>query len=485
LSADSQGNIYAVTGNGDTDEITEFSDNVLKLNPSDLTVSDWFAPSDVQTLNDEDGDLGASGAVLVPGTNLMITGGKQGVLYLLDAASLGHMNSNAPFPQSFPAANIGIYNMAVWSRSTGSIVYLEGGNSPLTAYSFTGNQIDTTPSSQSISGYAVAFDGMAISANGGNAGSGILWVITADAWPLPATGTLHAFNADDLSQELWNSSTNIGRDALGTFTKFANPTVANGKVYVPTSSGTLSVYGPLSASSNSTTVITGLVNAASYSNGNVAPGEIVDIFGQNLGPAALTTGSLDINGNLSVGVAGAQVTFNGVPVPLLYASTYVLAAIVPYEVASASQTGVQVSYAGSLSPIQTFNLASSAPGIFTVDSSGNGQAIALNQDGSPNSDANAAVPGSVISVYATGGGLTNPPQVTGSTATGKAQVAASVSATIGGQPAPVLYAGQAPSEIAGVIQVNLQVPNGVTGDLPVVVTIGGNNSQATATVAVQ
>jgi uncharacterized protein (TIGR03437 family) len=328
---------------------------------------------------------------------------------------------------------------------------------------------------------------MTISANGGNPGSGILWVTTTDSWSLPSTGTLHAFDADDLSSELWNSSIDIGRDALGSFTKFANPTVANGKVYVPTSSGALAVYGPISsaASGGSTPVITGLVNAASYSNGNVAPGEIVNIFGQNLGPQALSTGSLDSNGNLGVELAGTQVTFNGIPAPLLYASAFAVAAIVPYEVAGANQTGVQVGFDGALSTVQTFQVAASAPGIFTADSSGSGPAVVLNQDFSLNSEANPTAAGAVVIVYATGGGQTNPPEATGVTAQAMAPLAASVSATIGGQPAQVLYAGQASGQVAGVMQVNLQVPNGVSGNVPVILTVGGVASQAKATMAVQ
>jgi uncharacterized protein (TIGR03437 family) len=484
LSADSQGNIYAVTGNGVTDEVTEYSDNVLRLNPGDLTVSDWFAPSDVQTLDDDDDDLGASGAVLIPGTNLLITGGKQGDAYVLDAGALGHMTASAQYPQNFQA-NGGTFNMALWNRSSGPVLYLHGGNAPVDAYTFTGSRIDSAPSSQSSSAYPAPYEGMAISANGGNAGSGILWMVAADVWSFPTTGTLHAFNADDLSSELWNSSMNIGRDALGTFTKFANPTVANGKVYVPTSSGVLAVYGPLGSTTGGAPVITGLVNAASYSSGGVAPGEIVNIFGQNLGPQALVTGSYDSNGNLNAAVGGTQVTFDGIPAPVLYASAFVVAAIVPFEVAGANQNSVQVSYNGSLSPAESFDPAATAPGIFTSDSSGSGQADVLNEDYSLNSEENPTAPGSVVMVYATGGGQTTPPDSTGSTEESPAQVAASVSATIGGQPAPVIYAGQAPGEVAGVMQVNLQVPNGVSGSVPVVLTIGGVSSQATATIAVQ
>lgn len=476
LSADAQNNIYAVASNGTSDGKTEFSNNVLRLTAGTLAVTDWFAPSNVRALDDDDDDLGASGAVLLPG-NYLLTGGKQGIAYLLNSGSLGHIGAhNTQIPQSFPAADVGIYNMAVWDRSDGPVLYLAGGNAPVAAYPFSANQFATTPSSTTAAGFGVAFNGMTVSANAGTAGSGILWMITADSWPLPATGTLYAFNADNLGAELWNSSINIGRDALGQFTKFANPTVANGKVYAPTSSGALAVYGELPASATNTPVITGVVNAASYAGGSVAPGEIVDIFGRNLGPQGLATGTLDANGNLGTNVAGTQVVFNGVAAPLLYASEFVVSAVVPFQMSGAASVSVAVTAGGANSAAQTFSAAPTAPGIFTDDSSGNGQAAVLNADYSVNSDDNPAVPGAVVILYATGGGEFNEDS---------GQLLASATATVGGQPAAILFAGQAGGEIAGAVQVNLQLPEGITGDLPVVLTLGGVPSQSTASIAVQ
>ncbi|HVV44591.1 MAG TPA: hypothetical protein VHC72_05275, partial [Bryobacteraceae bacterium] len=414
LSADGQGNIYAVASNGDTNRDGDFSDSVLKLQASDLSVTDWFAPSNVQTLDTEDEDLGSSGAVLVPGTNRLVTGGKEGLVYLLNTDSLGHFRfNNAQVPQTFQVADFGLFNMALWNRSTGPVLYLHGADVPIGAWAFTGDLIDAAPASQSSAPYSVPFDGMTISANGGQPGSGILWVTTADSWPLPSTGTLHAFNADDLSSELWNSTIDSERDALGAFAKFANPTVASGKVYVPTGSGALAVYGPFSAGS-AAPAITGIANAASQAGGSIAPGEIVTISGQNPG-AQLVAGTWDTNGNLASELAGVQITFNGIPAPLLYTSPFTISAIVPFEIATAGQAAVEVSSGGMFSPVRTFPVADSAPGIFTLDSSGSGPAAALNQDGRLNSGANPAAPGSVIAVFATGGGQTNPPQRTGAT----------------------------------------------------------------------
>ncbi|HWF09226.1 MAG TPA: hypothetical protein VG297_12230 [Bryobacteraceae bacterium] len=484
LSTDAQGNIYAVTANGDTDDTSDYGDSMLRLNPGDLTVADWFAPADVQTLDNTDDDLGSAGAIVVPGTNLIVTGGKEGVMYLLDAGALGNMGGSQ---ESFQPVDFGLFNMALWSRSSGPVLFLHGANGQIGAYPFAGNQIQTTASSESSDSFGVPFDGMIVSANGGAAGSGILWVTTADSYPLPATGTLHAWNADDLSSELWNSSINADRDSLGGFSKFANPTVANGKVYVPTTSNALAVYGAIAPAGGggAMPVISGVVNAASYAQGSLAPGEIVAVFGQNLGPQQLALGTFDSNGNLETGINGMSITFNGVPAPMLYASAFTLAAVVPFEVSAANQADVQVSADGTASAIQTFNVAPAAPGIFTGDASGKGQAAVVNQDSSLNSDANPAPAGSVISVYATGGGQTDPPDSTGATAEGIARLPGPVTATIGGQPAQVIYAGHAPGEVAGMLQVNLQVPDGVSGDVPVVLWMGDAESQTTATAAVK
>jgi uncharacterized protein (TIGR03437 family) len=482
-AVDSQGNIYVVTSNGDSDNITDYSNAVLKLDPASLAVLDWFAPSDQQMIDEDDDDLGSAGAIPMPGTNFLLTGGKQGTLYLLNTASLGHMSlTNTQIPQSFSAVNFGIFNMALWDRSGGAVFYTAGQGLPFSAWRFSGNTFDTTPVSSTSSTYGIPYQGMTITANGRRPGSGILWVTTPDSWPPPVTATLHAFNADNLSDELWNSSINPN-DALGGFSKFANPTVANGKVYVPGASGQLTVYGILPPPPPAP-VITGLVNAASYASGPVAPGEIVAVYGQNLGPETLAAGTFDQNGNLGVELGGSQVTFNGVAAPLIYTSSGVIAAIVPFQTAGAGVVRVEVSFDGQNSAGQVYTVAPSAPGIFTDSASGIGEGAILNEDASLNSTGNPAAPGSVISVYGTGGGVTNPPDQTGAIAEGSNRLAASATATVGGQSAQVVYAGDAPGEVAGVVQFNIQVPNNVVGTVPVVITVGGNSSQATATVAI-
>jgi uncharacterized protein (TIGR03437 family) len=344
-----------------------------------------------------------------------------------------------------------------------------------------GGQFSASPVAQSVNGFVVPFQGMTLSANGTQPGSGILWVTGVNSWPLPGQGVLHAYNADGLN-EIWNSTMNDG-DALGGFVKFVNPTVANGKVYVPTMDYQLQVYG-LNYSTVTAPLVTGIVNAASYSNGAVAPGEMVAIYGQNLGPTNISVATFD-NTNTNTLLAGTSVTFNGIPAPLVYTSSGVAAAIVPYEIAGTSQATVVVSYNGQPASTQTLNVIDAAPGIFSADSSGSGPGAILDADYSLNGPSNPAAAGSVVVIYATGGGQTNPASTSGTLTTAATPLTDNVTVTVGGQPAQVLYAGNAGGEVAGVVQINLQLPAGVTGTVPVVVTIGNHASQATVTLSIQ
>jgi uncharacterized protein (TIGR03437 family) len=483
-AVDDGGNLYIVSSNGDTDDVTNFANSVLRLTPDAKGVADWFAPFNDQDLDVDDQDLGSPGALLIPGTNLLVTGGKQGIFYVLDESALGHSSANnGQIVQSFNAGGFGIFNMALWNRPDGPILYTQISQAPVSAYKMSGGQFTTSPAAQSVSAYPVPFQGMTLSSNGGQPGTGILWTTEAASWPLPSDGALHAFNADDLS-EIWNSDM-IAADTLGGFVQFANPTVANGKVYVPTNSNQLAVYGLNGATGAPVPTITGVVNAASYAAGPVSPGEIVAIFGQSLGPANLALTSFDANGHMQTLIAGTQVTFDGLPAPLLYTSNGTTAAIVPYEIGGENTVAFQISRDGQISNPVDLPVVAASPGIFSLDASGSGPGAILNQDYSLNSTANPAQAGSIIVVYGTGGGPTNPAAGDGAITATATPLINNVSVQVGGQPATVLYAGNAGGEVAGVMQINLQLPAGVTGQVPVVVSVGGQVSQATVTVAIQ
>ena len=234
--------------------------------------------------------------------------------------------------------------------------------------------------------------------------------------------------------------------------------------------------------------LAGIQNAASYATGAVSPGEIVILYGAGMGPAALATLQVDsTTGLLQTTVAGTTVLFNGIPAPVVYTSANQVSVVVPYEVAGAATAQVLVNYQGNNVAAGSVPVVPSAPGIFTMNA-GTGQAAALNQDGSLNSASNPAAAGSTIVLYLTGEGQTALPGVDGQIAAAAPYPAPvlPVTVTIGGQPATYVYAGAAPGEVAGVMQINASIPAGVTGNaVPVSVQIGTVSAQKGLTVAVQ
>lgn len=235
----------------------------------------------------------------------------------------------------------------------------------------------------------------------------------------------------------------------------------------------------------------GIVNAASFLPGPVAPGEIVSLFGAGLGPEAPVAFRLGNDLTVAKELAGVRVLFDGAPAPVLAASAGQVNAIVPYGVSGRTETRVRVEYQGRRTAEVVVPVAAAAPALFTLDASGAGPGAILNQDYTVNSAANPAPRGSVIQIFATGGGETRPAGVDGRVASpvfGPIPTQAlGVSVTIGGQAAPVEYAGAAPELVAGVMQVNAVVPeNAPSGSaVPVVLTVGGIASPATATVAIR
>jgi uncharacterized protein (TIGR03437 family) len=230
-----------------------------------------------------------------------------------------------------------------------------------------------------------------------------------------------------------------------------------------------------------------VVNGASFTPVALAPGELISIFGMGIGGAP-TTFTLDVRGNLPTSISGKQVLINGKAAPLLYVSANQINAIVPYEVGTSGTATIQVVSNGLQSASWGVPAAPSAPAIFAVDSSGVGQAAVLNQDNSLNGASNPAGAGSVVQIFATGGGQTVPASVTGTLAGNSLDTTAlPVTVTIGGADAPVMYHGSAPGEVAGLLQVNAVVPTGITPGpaVPIIVTAGGKQSQGGVTIAVQ
>jgi uncharacterized protein (TIGR03437 family) len=230
-----------------------------------------------------------------------------------------------------------------------------------------------------------------------------------------------------------------------------------------------------------------VTNAASSVSGPVAPGEVVVLYGSGLGPARLTPYQLDpTSGLVGSSLAGTSVIFNGTPAPVLYTSATQVGVVTPYSIAGPN-VQVFVKYQGQTSAPVTVPVAAVAPALFIADSSGTGQAAASNQDGTVNGAAHPAKVGSYISLWLTGVGQMNPTGVDGLPgAAPLAQPAAPVTVTIGGQLVQPQYAGQAPYAVAGVMQINAQIPGGTQAGnaVPVVVQVGGVSTQAGVTIAV-
>ncbi len=251
-SADKWGTLYLTVGNGTAKAHKggqDFGNAFLKLGPSGA-VLDWFIPFNFRMLNKYDFDLGSAGVLLVPDTNLLVSGGKQGKLYLLDRRKLGHFRKKADdqIVQSFMAAEGGIHGTPTyWNGPEGAHLYLWGGLDRGKMFRFREGQLDPTPASQTQELAATQGGILSVSANGAVAGTGILWAVTSseDANQQVVAGTLRAFDATDLSREIWNSKQNAVRDDLGALAKFNTPIVANGKVYVATFSKQVVVYGLL------------------------------------------------------------------------------------------------------------------------------------------------------------------------------------------------------------------------------------------------
>ncbi|MGA2039095.1 MAG: hypothetical protein ABSH42_07450 [Bryobacteraceae bacterium] len=469
-AVDAAGNIYVVGGNGTFDSAgtgPDVGESYLKLSTSaGLTLADYFTPFNYASLNAADLDVGSAGVALLGDEagstqhpHLMVGAGKEGRIYLLDRDNLGKVQagSDSQIVQSIPGAIGGLFGNPGYFNKT---IYLCGSGDSLKAFPISGAAMATSPSSQSAAQFGYPGCVPTISASG--AANGIVWI-------LESSGILHAYDASNLAAELYNSNQNQARDSLGATVKFSVPTLVNGRVYAGTESS-LAVYGLLSG------FATSVVNAASGDASAVAPGSIASIYGSGLASSIGIAGTYPLPAMLG----GASVTVNGEAAPLFYAGPSQINFQVPFDISLSAAVAV---FAGTLETgASSVPVHSTAPGIFLL---AQGHAAALNQDYSVNSPDNATAPGSAIAVFATGLGAVSPPVVPGAAAstTTLSYVNASVTATIGGQPAQVLFAGLAP-DYAGLYQVNLVIPQLVSGDYPLQISVGGVLSN-TATISVK
>lgn len=231
----------------------------------------------------------------------------------------------------------------------------------------------------------------------------------------------------------------------------------------------------------------GVAHGATALAGPVSPGEIIVIYGSGLGPEILANLELTPDGAaVTTELAGTRVWFGDAPAPLIYTSAGQVSAVVPYSVAGKSSVDAIVEFQGARSSPVRIPVAPVSPGIFTANQSGLGQGAILNEDNSYN-NLQPAARGSIIQVFCTGEGATEPPGADGKLAVPPyPKPVASVTAAIGGLDADVIYAGAAPGLVAGVLQVNLRVPLEISGgDIPVQIRVGNVSSRPGVTVSLR
>ena len=261
MAADAQGNLYIVTGNGtvgdggDPTSLTNRASSALKLTPSGstLSVASYFTPYNYAMLNAYDLDYGGMGALLIPGSTNYVTGGKDGNLYILNRDDMGgYQPSSNRIRQlvQLGSNNVNMHCQAAYFKgSSTEFVYVWSENDALRAIpvnSGTGllsptNTIFGSPAGPTGQSGAI----LSVSSNGSQAGTAILWASYAaigDAEHDVRPGILRAFDANDVSKELWNNQ-QAPADAAGSYAKFSAPTIANGHVYLPTFSNKVAVYG--------------------------------------------------------------------------------------------------------------------------------------------------------------------------------------------------------------------------------------------------
>jgi len=245
-AADSNNHLYLITGNGGFDVTSptppnnDYGDSFLQITGG-TTVSSYFTPSDQQSDEDNDSDFGSGGSAVVlnlavPGTGLLhlvIGGGKDGALYLLNGDNMGGLGDGNAL-QEFSVGEGIFATGAFWNNN----YYIVPIFSPLVAYPFNTSTNLFNVAASTTASTSFGFPGATPSVSATGNSNGIVWALNNSQYCTPQSGgcgpaVLHAYNAEAITTELWNSS-QVGADAAGNAVKFTVPTVANGRVYVGT-----------------------------------------------------------------------------------------------------------------------------------------------------------------------------------------------------------------------------------------------------------
>ena len=300
---------FFMTGNGSFNLNTGGSDaamSMLRLN--NLAVrQDYFTPTAWSTYNGQDRDLSGGGLMWIPGTRRLIGGGKDGHFYLVNMDSMGGFNSTTDAcVESWMVTDSadGLNHLHGPPTFFNGRVYVGGESDELKAFAWNGTTFGTTPATNtSFEAVTNSMPGWQTSASANGNQNGIIWasrVFSGNANNATQPGIIHAFDANNLGTELWNSKQNAARDDVGNFAKDPAPLVANGRLYCPTFSNQLAVYGPL-------------VNYRSGSNGLMATWRLNETSGTSASDSTGNGNTGTVSGTASWGAGRLNnaFTFNG------------------------------------------------------------------------------------------------------------------------------------------------------------------------------
>jgi PA14 domain/Secretion system C-terminal sorting domain len=309
ISVGQDGNLYLSTGNGttgaDNNDLTGGrSESLIKLSPQ-LNLLDWFTPANYDYLDQQDLDYGSDGVLMIPNSSLTVSGSKEGISYVVDYNNMGRLTpGNAQVKDTLEfnpnrEGYVHVHGSPVYAKlGTDEFVYAWAETFKLRQFQF--NRNTNSFSNDFKQGQRNLDNGMpgamlSVSSNQQDTASAIVWACypsSGNANNQVRPGSISAYPANDISTgELWNSNINA-RDAVGNFAKFNSPTIANGKVFVPTFSNGIKVYGIVC--DNGTANI-------QYGNGNGLKAEYFTDASGNEFPATATLIKLDKNINFNWG----------------------------------------------------------------------------------------------------------------------------------------------------------------------------------------
>jgi hypothetical protein len=315
-AADAAGNIYNLSANGPFDPNLnaagfptngDFGDSFLKFTPTSggVKVSDYFTVDNQQNEANNDEDIGSSGLVLVNATDtsgqthqLMVGSGKDGNIYVVDTANMGKFSPTSNNIYQELAGAVGGGEFGSPAAFNGQ-VYFGGVGATLRAFQFVNGKLQLASQSANTFGYPGTTP--SISSNGNT--NGIVWAIQNSS----NAAVLYAYNAANLSQKLYDSTQAAnGRDTAGTDNKFITPTIANGKVYVPTTNG-VAVYGLLPTNTTTSVNLSSSFNRIGIVNdGSTFTGGGLDNDGSALSANLLGTSVTAGGATFNIGPAGAN-----------------------------------------------------------------------------------------------------------------------------------------------------------------------------------